>query len=414
MEFIDINQFQYNNKNPRKISDDNFEKLKRDIQIDPNFLKMNKLKVFPYNNKYIVYAGNMRLKALIELWYDNIPVEYISIDEDIVDEDWNINQELLTRRIFIDNESYGEYDKQLIIDNFDLEFIKGLDLPLLSRYVDEIEIDLLENDINDEVKDDIPELPADPVVQPWDIFSLWWHILVCWDSSDEKIYENVFGEEKYDLLVTDPPYNVNYEWTAGKIQNDNMDSSTFYSFLINIFQLCYYNQKEWWSYYIFHSDTEWANFRRSIQDVQYKLSECLVWVKDTIVMWRQDYHRQHEPILYGWKEGKAHSRYADRKQSTVLHFPKPTKSELHPTMKPVDMLMYLISNSSDKGDVVFDPFSWSWSIIIACETIHRRAVAIELDPRYVQAAIKRYDTYTTWKREIKCLNREIPVKDLLT
>lgn len=143
MEFIDINQFQYNNKNPRKISDDNFEKLKRDIQIDPNFLKMNKLKVFPYNNKYIVYAGNMRLKALIELWYDNIPDKYISIDEDIVDEDWNINQELLTRRIFIDNESYGEYDKQLIIDNFDLEFIKGLDLPLLSRYVDEIEIDMI-------------------------------------------------------------------------------------------------------------------------------------------------------------------------------------------------------------------------------------------------------------------------------
>jgi site-specific DNA-methyltransferase (adenine-specific) len=194
-----------------------------------------------------------------------------------------------------------------------------------------------------------------------------------------------------DLFLSDPPYNVAYEGGTGMtIQNDNMGDSEFKNFLSAAFKNAVEVMKPGAGYYIFHADSEGYNFRGACIAADLKVRQCLVWKKDSLVLGRQDYHWLHEPVLYGWKDGAAHNWYSDRKQTTILEFDRPKKSELHPTTKPVEMLIYLIKNSSKKGDCVTDLFGGSGSTLIAAEQTGRKAYLMELDEKYCDVIRKRW------------------------
>jgi site-specific DNA-methyltransferase (adenine-specific) len=214
------------------------------------------------------------------------------------------------------------------------------------------------------------------------------------------------GLEKADLLLTDPPYNVSY---VGKtkdhltIQNDAMSDSEFRGFLTSAFEAADSNMKEGASFYIWHADVEGYNFRGACKDVNWPLRQTLIWHKNSIVMGRQDYHWRHEPCLYGWKTGEAHHWYADRKQQTILEFRRPQKSELHPTMKPVDLLAYLLQNSTKIGDLVLDTFLGSGSTLIACEKTGRTCYGVELDPKYCDVIVKRWENFTNQTAKLQIL-----------
>lgn len=202
------------------------------------------------------------------------------------------------------------------------------------------------------------------------------------------------GEGKIDLVVTDPPYNIAYEGTAGTIQNDDMSGDEFKNFLTTAFNRMFEVMKSGAAYYVWYASKESVNFELSLVDSGLLVKQQLIWVKSHFTLGRQDYQWQHEPCLYGWKEGAAHNWYADRTQSTLLEFEKPVKSELHPTMKPVDLIAYLIKNSSKKGDKVLDIFGGSGTTLMACEQLERQCYTMELDEKYASVIIKRYEEYT--------------------
>jgi DNA modification methylase len=196
-----------------------------------------------------------------------------------------------------------------------------------------------------------------------------------------------------DLVFTDPPYNVDYVGKtkeALKIQNDKKGDGDFYKFLYDMYLNLYAHMKPGAAFYICHADTEGLNFRKALKDAGLTLKQCLIWVKNSMVMGRQDYHLQHEPILYGWKEGAAHFWYTDRKQTTIWNFDRPSRSEEHPTMKPVNLLKYAITNSSKGKDLVIDPFGGSGSTLIACEATGRIARTMEIDPKYCDVIVDRF------------------------
>lgn len=203
-----------------------------------------------------------------------------------------------------------------------------------------------------------------------------------------------------DMILTDPPYNVDYVGKTSealKIENDNMNETEFYNFLLDAFRNMFESIKYGGSIYVFHADTEGLNFRNAFKAVGFKLAQCLVWVKNTFVMGRQDYQWRHEPILYGWKEGAGHYFVDNRKQSTVLEFDKPSRNAEHPTMKPIDLLVYLIKNSSKENDIILDLFGGSGSTLIAAEQIQRTCYVMELDPKYCDVIIKRWENLTGQK-----------------
>lgn len=221
------------------------------------------------------------------------------------------------------------------------------------------------------------------------------HRLLVGDATDEGNYERLVGGITADpvgLLVTDPPYNVAYTGKtkdALQIQNDSMSPEEFRCFLTNAFTNAFKYMRAGASFYIWHADLEGYNFRGAVQDCGQRVRQCLIWNKNTLVMGRQDYHWKHEPCLYGWKEGDSHAWHTDRKQTTVLEFDRPTASEDHPTMKPIALISYLIGNSSEKGQIVLDPFLGSGTTLIAAHRLGRVCYGMELEPRYADVILKR-------------------------
>lgn len=207
-----------------------------------------------------------------------------------------------------------------------------------------------------------------------------------------------------DLYLTDPPYNVSYTGKTSDaltIQNDSMTDEKFGEFLVNAFKAADEVMKDGAAFYIWHADLEGFNFRKACRDAGWQLRETLVWNKNSLVLGRQDYQWKHEPCLYGWKKG-THRWYGDRKQTTVIDMDRPTASRLHPTMKPIGLFAYLLTNSTQNGDVVFDSFGGSGTSIMACEQLGRKCYTMELDPRYVDVIIKRWEEYTGKKAEKIC------------
>ena len=283
------------------------------------------------------------------------------------------------------------WDEELL--RVEIEALQGMDFdPLLTGF-DEKELAALFDD-GAEAKDDdfdVDEELEKPVFsKTGDVWTLGRHRLVCGDSIKAETYEILMQGKKANLVVTDPPYNVNYEGSAGKIKNDNMAAEKFYQFLLDAFTNMEKVMAEDASIYVFHADTEGLNFRRAFSDAGFYLSGCCIWKKPSLVLGRSPYQWQHEPVLYGWKKNGKHQWYSDRKQTTIWEFEKPRKNADHPTMKPIPLLAYPIINSSMRNTLILDPFGGSGSTLIACEQTDRSCCTIELDEKYCDVIVKRY------------------------
>lgn len=223
-----------------------------------------------------------------------------------------------------------------------------------------------------------------------DVWKLGKHALICGDATKRETYDALLGDAKVNLVLTDPPYNVNYEGSAGKIKNDNMAADKFYQFLLDAFTCMEKSMAVDASIYIFHADTEGLNFRRAFADAGFYLSGCCIWKKQSLVLGRSPYQWQHEPVLFGWKKTGKHQWYTGRKETTVWEFDKPKKNGDHPTMKPIPLLAYAIGNSTQTNALVLDPFGGSGSTLIACEQTGRVCYTAELDEKFCDVIVSRY------------------------
>lgn len=245
--------------------------------------------------------------------------------------------------------------------------------------------------------DEVPEPPADPVARPGDLWRLGRHRLLCGDATKPDDVARLVGGTPVDLLLTDPPYNVAYEGktaAALTIANDDMDPEAYRAFLTAALAASARHLKPGGAFYVWHADTAGLDVRLSCAGAGLRVRQCLVWVKSVLVMGRQDYHWKHEPVLYGWVEGAAHTWLSDRAQTTVLEFDKPARNADHPTTKPVDLFAYLIGNSCPKGGTVLDPFAGSGTALVAAEQTGRTACLMELDPRYVDVIVSRFEKFS--------------------
>lgn len=261
--------------------------------------------------------------------------------------------------------------------------------------------------------DAVPEVPEDAASVPGTVYQLGKHRLLCGDATKAEDVARLMGEEKANLWLTDPPYNVAYEGSNGiTIENDNMEDTQFRAFIRDAFQCVHDRMEPGASFYIFHAALEGCNFLGACHDIGLKVRQCLIWKKNAFVLGRQDYQWLHEPVLYGWKDGAAHAWYGDRSQTTVMEYDKPKHNDVHPTMKPVDMLVYLIKNSSRRGEFVIDTFGGSGSTLIACEQTGRVCRMMELDPKYCDVIRRRWAEFTSgegcdWQSLTPAVNHEM-------
>ena len=247
-----------------------------------------------------------------------------------------------------------------------------------------------EDDVEEDDFDVEAELEKPPLTKTGDVWILGNHRLICGDSTKLETYEILMEGKKANLVVTDPPYNVNYEGSAGKIKNDNMENDQFYQFLLDAYTCMNQAMTDDASIYVFHADTEGLNFRKAFADAGFYLSGTCIWKKQSLVLGRSPYQWQHEPCLFGWKKKGKHQWYSGRKETTIWEFDKPKKNGDHPTMKPIPLIAYPIKNSSMTNCIVLDPFGGSGSTLIACEQTGRICKTIELDEKYCDVIVKRY------------------------
>jgi site-specific DNA-methyltransferase (adenine-specific) len=376
MQIVKINEVKPNPKNPRIIKDGKFQKLVKSIQEFPDMLNKRPLVTFTdTDGKYIVLGGNMRLKACKEIGLKEIPI--------IVADEWTEEQK--NEFLIKDNVGFGEWDWDSLANEWDVEKLDdwGLDLPVDLSVQEEFEAEEDDYEIPNEINTDI-------VIG--DLFEIGEHRLLCGDSTQTDTFEKLMQGELADMVVTDPPYNVAYEGKtkdALTIENDSMGNDDFYKFLYDFYTALTTAVKKGGAIYVWHASSEVINFGKAMVDAGWLLKQQLIWVKNSMVMGRQDYQWKHEPCLYGWLKGDSHKWYSDRKQTTVIEWDKPSRNGEHPTMKPIGLFSYQIENSSKKGDIVIDAFGGSGTTMVACEQIKRKARVIEYDPKYCQVIIDR-------------------------
>ncbi len=275
----------------------------------------------------------------------------------------------------------------------EIEALQAEDFDLSITGFDEKELSAMFDSGNESKEDDFDvdaELQKPTFSKSGDVWTLGRHRLVCGDSTKAETFDTLMNGQKANLTVTDPPYNVNYEGSAGKIKNDNMENDKFYQFLLDAFTNTENAMADDASIYVFHADTEGLNFRKAFADAGFYLSETCIWKKQSLVLGRSPYQWQHEPILFGWKKKGKHQWYTGRKESTIWEFDKPKKNGDHPTMKPIPLLAYPITNSSMTNCIVLDTFGGSGSTLIACEQTDRICYTIELDEKFCDVIVKRY------------------------
>ena len=280
--------------------------------------------------------------------------------------------------------------------DFDLDLLGFDESELASIFEDDKEVEDDDFDVEE-------ELNKPCFSKAGDIWTLGRHRLICGDSTKEETYRILMEGKKANLVVTDPPYNVNYEGSAGKIKNDNMNTDKFYNFLLDAFSNMEKVMADDASIYVFHADTEGLNFRKAFNDAGFYLSGCCIWKKPSLVLGRSPYQWQHEPCLYGWKKKGKHQWYSGRKETTIWEFEKSKKNADHPTMKPIALLAYPISNSSMSNTLILDPFGGSGSTLIACEQTDRSCYTIELDKKFCDVIVKRYIEQVGTNKDVSVL-----------
>jgi DNA modification methylase len=370
-------------ENPRAIDNGALKRLKKQLTTHGLF---KPLLVTP---DLTVIGGNMRLRALTELGIDTVTVAVVHTD----------NKSETIAIAIADNDRAGYYVESQLID-----LIRSAGELDLSDYSIDLGKAITLEALMDRVKDDKVEEDEAPsveeteeVVSLGDVWTLGDHRLICGSATSEEDISLLMDGKKADLIFTDPPYNVAYTGKtkdALTIKNDSMTADQFYTFLYDSFKTMADHSKLGASIYICHADSEGMNFRKAMQDAGFLLKQTIVWKKNTIVLGRQDYQWQHEPILYGWKDGGSHNFYGDRKQTTVWEIDKPSRNAEHPTMKPIELCAKAICNSSKSGDIVTDYFGGSGSTLIACEQTGRVCYTSELDPKYASVIVKRWENLT--------------------
>lgn len=325
----------------------------------------------------VVVAGHTRLMACKKLGIDEVPCV---IADDLTEDQIKAFRIADNKTAELADWDFDKLKEELGSIDIDMEQFGFTDLEkIMDREVMEDEFD--ENEA----------LPENPYAKKGDVFIIGKHRVMCGDATSKEDVLKLVDGKIADMIFTDPPYNVDYEGSNGmKIQNDKQKDTDFKDFLFKSFKNMAEVTKPGGSIYCCHADTEGLNFRRAFIDAGFKLAECLVWVKNSLVLGRQDYHWRHEPILYGWKEGGSHYFVEDRTQDTVWEYNKPKANDLHPTMKPLELVGRAIKNSSRKDNLVLDLFGGSGSTLIAAEQIQRSAYLMEIDERYVDVIVKRY------------------------
>jgi len=349
-----------------------------------------------------IIAGHGRLAAAMDLGLTEVPV--IVLD--------HLSAEQRRAYVLADNKLAlnAGWDEELLAMELQELQLAEFDLSLLG-WSDEELADLMpeveELPPEDADADAVPEPPEEPVTKPGDVWLLGKHRVMCGDSTVIADVERLMDGSKADLLLTDPPYNVavvggNHSLSPEErkkqgglvIENDKMSDDDFRQFLRDVYSAADAVIKPGGVFYIWHADSEGYNFRGAARDVGWQVRQCLVWNKNSLVMGRQDYHWKHEPCLYGWKEGAGHYWGSDRSQTTVLDFNRPSRNGEHPTMKPVELFQYQLENSTKRGDLVLDLFGGSGTTAIAAEQTSRQARLMELDPRYCDVIVKRWQQFT--------------------
>lgn len=334
----------------------------------------------------VITAGHCRLVAAQRLGFDKVPC----IKENYLTEAQRKAYVIADNKLALD----AGWDEELL--RVEIEELEGLDFDLGLTGFDEDEIaDLFGSESEGQVQDDEFDLSAAlekaSFVEKGDVWIVGRHTLMCGDATLKEDVDHLMDGKKANIIITDPPYNVAFESSDGlSIKNDKMEKDSFYEFLLLAFQNMAEHLEKGGSAYVFHADTEGLNFRKAFVDAGFHLAGVCIWVKNSLVLGRSDYQWQHEPVLYGFLKNGKHPWYSDRKQTTIWNFDKPKKNANHPTSKPLDLLSYPITNSSQENAIVMDTFGGSGSTLMACEKTNRICYSMELDEKYASVILRRY------------------------
>ena len=367
----------YNPRKKLKPGDKEYEKIKNSIQ------EFGYVEPIIVNYDMTVIGGHQRLTVLKDLGYTEVQCVEVHIEDENKVKALNVALNKIT----------GSWNEQLLADlivdlqsaNFNTDFT-GFEAPEIEQLFSKVH--------NKEIKEDSfdveAELKKPTIAKLGDVWMLGRHRVICGDSTLPGTYTTLMDGKRANLVLTDPPYNVDVEESAGKIKNDNMSADDFYKFLFAMFVNVEQNMEGDASIYVFHADTQGLYFRKAFMDAGFHLSGCCIWKKHKLVLGHSPYQWQHEPCLYGWKKGGRHQWYSDRKQTTIWEYDRPHTSKDHPTMKPVALMAYPIQNSCMSNCIVLDPFLGSGSTLIACEETNRICYGIELDEKFVDVIVRRY------------------------
>lgn len=393
----------YNPRKKLKKGDKEYEKIKQSL------LKFGYVDPIIVNEDLTVIGGHQRLTVLKDLDYETAKCVIVDLPKE--------DEKALNIAL---NKITGQWDEallaELLVDLQESDFnldLTGFEPP----EIDDILSNVHDKELSEDEFDVEEELKKPTVSRRGDVWQLGKHRVICGDSTKSETYDQLLGDKKANLVVTDPPYNVDVEETAGKILNDNMSDGDFYQFLYSMFTQVENHMETDASIYVFHADTEGLNFRKAFKDAGFYLSGCCIWKKNSLVLGRSPYQWQHEPCLYGWKKKGKHQWFSDRKQTTIWEYDRPKSSKDHPTMKPIQLMAYPIQNSSMRGTVVLDPFLGSGSTLIAADQTGRVCYGIELDEKFVDVIVKRYievtgDTEVTVQRNHEVLTYNQVLKEL--
>ena len=367
----------YNPRKKLKPGDKEYEKIKNSIQ------EFGYVEPIIVNYDRTVIGGHQRLTVLRDLGYTEAQCVVLHIEDENKVKALNIALNKIT----------GAWNEQLLADLLvDLQSV-DFNMDLTGFEAPEIE-QLFSKVHNKKIKEDDfdvdAELQKPPVSKLGDLWLLGKHRVLCGDSTLPDTYTTLMEGVRANMVLTDPPYNVNVEESAGIIKNDNMPDEDFYKFLFAAFVNMEQSMASDASIYVFHADSKGLIFRRAFEDAGFYLSGCCIWKKNTLVLGRSPYQWQHEPCLFGWKKGGKHQWYSDRKQTTIWEYDRPRASKDHPTMKPIALMAYPIQNSTMSNCIVLDPFLGSGSTLLACEQTGRICYGVELDPKFVDVIVKRY------------------------